>query len=75
MIECRDCRYWESNDEEGILGICRRFAPRPTLLEYGADIAEDLLPKWPVTQKAEWCGEAVGPAVDHRSAGRSVQDT
>jgi len=58
VIECRDCRFWEEAGDGGPSGICRRFAPRPTLLEYGADLPGDLAPKWPVTHKADWCGEA-----------------
>lgn len=49
---CKDCHFWERNDEEGN-GCCCRFPPVP-ILHTDEKCARAV---WPETEPEDWCGE------------------
>lgn len=53
---CGDCRFWDGLYplEEGI-GRCRRYAPRPVILDVEASFKMEAC--FPLTGDCDWCGE------------------
>jgi len=66
MKGCRNCKNWQALDEHldridpatagqpVQVGICRRYAPRPS--ETGTT-GEPLDARWPRVASDDWCGE------------------
>lgn len=58
---CENCRFWQGKEEDEddeiqeLDGICRRYAPRTTLLTN--DSPPDCIPIWAETNRTDWCGE------------------
>jgi hypothetical protein len=49
---CSSCRFWESPWEKAEIGLCRRYAPRPSRRD-GVGCGAD----WPMTSEDDFCGE------------------
>ena len=58
LVECRDCRYWVPLGS-GRKGLCRRKAPVPLPWTPRSPFSVSLAPCWPVTERGDFCGEAV----------------
>lgn len=50
MELCKNCQLWEPKEESG---ICRKYAPKPIVMEEGNKYTI----VWPTTQGHEFCGE------------------
>ncbi len=55
---CETCHWWVNPDDRTIqeqhAAECRRRAPWPRPIEEGIALTRQA---WPITQKADWCGE------------------
>lgn len=52
---CETCRWWDrESNRQSTDGLCRKYAPRATVLE--SDEVEEY-PVWPKTDIRDWCGE------------------
>ena len=57
---CDNCRYFETASKDGYEGFCRRYAPRPNVVQHRKSDDEDvdgILTTWPVVYADDWCGE------------------
>lgn len=50
---CSTCKFWQARPTGD--GVCRRYAPKPTVILHTAGINPGLV--WPATRADEWCGE------------------
>lgn len=53
--QCAGCLYWAPDSGEPMIGLCRRRAPLPMVLD------KDPVPCWPTTGYYDWCGEWAPP--------------
>jgi len=65
-FNCLHCRYWtddtglydEEDENHGIYGLCRRYAPRAkSIVGDGSDSEYTPRAVWPFTRYSECCGE------------------
>lgn len=54
--KCRECRYWEQEDQLKDTGFCRRYAPRSQNIN-PVDVGSSIDALWPRTNGNDWCGE------------------
>ncbi len=70
MKSCRSCSNWSAleefldridpstNGKKAQVGLCKRYAPRPIILETGpGDAANHTSGQWPRVASDDWCGE------------------
>lgn len=51
---CADCRHWRGSNTHR--GLCRRYAPRATIVIAGSD-GPELGAVWPLTLASDVCGD------------------
>jgi hypothetical protein len=59
LSNCISCGFWEPA-QSSRRGVCRRYAPRVSLLLIGA-IEPELKAVWPSTEASDQCGEWRSP--------------
>jgi hypothetical protein len=55
--ECSNCRFFfafEGSPDESSIGMCKRYAPRPSMSDKTTDSPEVI---WPEVDGDDWCGE------------------
>jgi hypothetical protein len=65
--DCEQCKFWDFVSDAGpeslkgeVVGICRRYAPRPNLgLQDAPDFKDATIRpvQWPAVFAYQWCGE------------------
>lgn len=65
-FSCASCRYWtdetglydEDDENNGLYGLCRRYAPRAkSIVTDGSIVKHTPRAVWPLTHYDECCGE------------------
>lgn len=73
MKGCRSCNNWQAQGtfldredpatagQKAELGLCRRYAPRPTVApapsEGDSGAGSEVAARWPLVASDDWCGE------------------
>lgn len=58
---CSNCKFWKEIKHSPIdEGLCRRYAPKPSLVECNMENEKQYSESavfWPLTEVSDWCGE------------------
>jgi hypothetical protein len=54
--KCKNCTYWSRGQDDISFGLCRRYAPSPTVMELSPHGANYHI-VWPSTGRDDVCGE------------------
>ena len=59
VMECEDCRFWESYRDDPAFGDCMRYPPVLIAVDATSRHAADDIANWdyPTTALGQWCGE------------------